>query len=516
MAGLERRYKLAPMPRNLLLIWTDEQRADSFPAYGNDQVHAPAMERLASESFLFENAYCTQPVCTPSRATIMTGVWPHTHGCVNNNQPLPSEWPTLAEMIHARADATTYDTAYHGKWHLGDEVIPQRGFDEWVSIEDLYREFFSRPEYLETLSDYHHFLIESGFPPDHRPVIGEANPHDTQRVFSRNFAAAMAEPYTKAAFLGDTASQYLRERGEQGSDTPFVLSVNFLEPHMPFFGPLNAEYDPDALDVGPAFARMPPEDASLRNRVRAADFYQRGSDGFTVQSEAQWRRVRANYFGLVTMVDHAVARILDALDASGLADDTLVVYTSDHGEMMGDHSIIGKSVLYEPAVKVPLMIRAPWLSRTGTRVPGRVSQIDLVPTILDLLDIDPPDHLQGVSRGGVLRGEADLSGNDVVVEWNESSRPRRAIGEFTAEEVTAVHNSRWRSLISHDGWKLNLCATDRDELYSLDADPHEMTNLIDDPAQVERVSEMRAKLRALQAATGDAAPLDEPTTNNDE
>ncbi len=488
------------MPRNLLLIWTHEQRADSFPACGNSQVHAPSLDRLAAESFLFENAYCTQPVCTPSRATIMTGVWPHTHGCVDNKQPLPTVFPTLAEIV-----GPSHDTAYHGKWHLGDEVIPQRGFHDWVSIEDLYREFYSRPHHLDTLSDYHHFLVDAGFPPDCKPLVGRGNPGDTQRVFSRDFAAAMAEQYTKAAFLGDTASRYLRSRS--GSSKPFVLSVNFLEPHMPFFGPLNAEYEPASVDVGPAFAQAPPDGHSLRHRVLAAEFYHQGCDGFTLRTPAQWRRVRANYRGLVTMVDHAVGRILQALDESGMADDTLVVYTSDHGEMMGDHALIGKSVFYEPAVKVPLMIRAPWLSQTGVHVPGRVSQIDLAPTILDLLDLPAPDHLQGISRGDVLRGQADLADNDIVVEWNESGGPRPPIGPFTGEQISRVHNARYRSLITHDAWKLNPSATDHHELFHLESDPHELHNLIHAPEHTQRTASMRHQLQAWQRHTGDDAAL---------
>ncbi len=129
---------------NLLFIWTDQQRADSLPCYGNAFASTPHLDRLASESFIFERAYCTQPVCTPSRASILTGLWPHTHGCISNNYPLAPESRTIAEQVGDR-----YHCAYYGKWHLGDELSPQHGFDDWVSIEDgIYRAYYSDSEML--------------------------------------------------------------------------------------------------------------------------------------------------------------------------------------------------------------------------------------------------------------------------------------------------------------------------------------------------------------------------------
>ena len=122
------------MPRpNLLFLFTDEQRADTMAAYGNSRIEMPNLNRLAEQSVVFDRAYVTQPVCTPSRSTIMTGLWPHTSGCTANNIALRDDTPCLPEML--RDD---YATAYHGKWHLGDEIFAQHGFDEWVSIDDLY------------------------------------------------------------------------------------------------------------------------------------------------------------------------------------------------------------------------------------------------------------------------------------------------------------------------------------------------------------------------------------------
>ena len=126
---------------NLLYIFTDQQRADTLACYGNRQIETPALNALASDSFVFDNAYVSQPVCSPSRTTMLTGLWPHTSGVPSCNVPLKAEVPTIAEMLREE-----YQTAYMGKWHLGDEIFPQHGFETWVGTEDQYRHSYSRCE----------------------------------------------------------------------------------------------------------------------------------------------------------------------------------------------------------------------------------------------------------------------------------------------------------------------------------------------------------------------------------
>ncbi len=481
-----------PSNPNILLLWTDEQRADTLACYGNDQVYAPHLNRLAAESFVFQHAYCTQPICTPSRASVLTGQWPHTHGCTDNNMPLPAATATLAEML-----AEDYDCAYIGKWHLGDEVIPQHGFSTWVSIEDMYRRFYSRPEYREIHSDYHHFLIRSGFVPN-------ARDKDDTPIFTRSFSAVMAERYTKAAFTADAAREYLRRRD---TARPFFLSVNMLEPHMPYFGPLNWMYDPAALQVGPVFS-VSPEQASLRNQLLAAHYEVAGESGLPLRTADDWRRVRANYYGLVSLVDAAMGRILAALAETGQADNTIVVFTSDHGDMMGDHALTAKSVLYEEAVQVPLLVRLPGLDQQQHMVEGRISQVDLAPTLLELVGASVPAQVQGVSRMAVFTDPQALRHNDVVVEINgEGGMPSRAPSARYAGHLPHLRTQRWRSIITGDGWKLNVAEDGEGELYDLTGDPGEMTNLFAVPGQRERIEGLLARLRRWQAKTGDEMPL---------
>ena len=346
-------------------------------------------------------------MCSPARATMLTGLWPHTAGVPACNVPLRAEVPTFAEMLPPE-----YRTAFMGKWHLGDEIFPQHGFATWVGSEDSYRRGYSAPERLDVLSPYHHFLVEQGFAPDAENL--------GQRVFSRHAEASMPEEYTKAAFLGEQAAEYIRQRG----DAPFALCVSYLEPHPPHTGPLNEYYDPETLPTGPSFRQPPPDDAPLIVRLMAAFYSASENYGLDLQTEAGWRGLLARYWGNVTLVDRSVAKILQALDESGKADDTIVIFTSDHGELMGDHGILGKTLMYEESIKVPLLLRAPMLGAEPQRIGGQFSHIDLVPTLLDLLEIGSAGSFAGAEPGA------------------GAVRPRRLGGQ---RRVCRVERSRWPS-----------------------------------------------------------------------
>ncbi|MCZ6678057.1 MAG: sulfatase-like hydrolase/transferase [Candidatus Poribacteria bacterium] len=473
---------------NLLFIFTDQQRADTLRCYGNDQIHVPALNTLAEESFVFENAYVSQPVCSPSRATMLTGLWPHTCGVPSCNVPLPADVPTIAELL-----SDEYATAYMGKWHLGDEIFPQHGFETWVGSEDSYRHSYSDAARLSHLSDYHHFLLENGFEPDAE--------NQGERIFSRHAEASLAEEFTKATYLGERAAQFIRDSGDQ----PFALCVSYLEPHPPHTGPLNDLYEPWSLPTGPSFMQKPPANAPLITRLMAAYYMASEEYGYDLQTEEGWRSVRARYWGNVTLVDRSVEKILRALDESGQADNTIVVFTSDHGEMVGDHGILGKTVMYEESVKVPMLMRVPMLGVAQKRISGNFSHIDLVPTLLKLMGVPIPENLQGESRVPVLHGEASLEGNDAFIEWNGSDgHPPASIGEA---EVNRSMAPPLRTIVSADRWKLNLYARGQCELYDLNADAFEMENLFDSPDHRNRIRDLTERLRQWQERTGDKETL---------
>jgi arylsulfatase A-like enzyme len=479
---------------NILFILTDQQRFDSMRCYGNDWIETPNLDALASQSFVFENAYVTQPVCTPARASIMTGLYPHAIGLTRNNTPLSGDTKTIAEMI-----SSDYLCAYFGKWHLGDDAIAQHGFEKWLSVDDSHRHRYSRKEHRFQEADYKRFLREN-----------KVEPPPPNVSYEKWFVGAnLPEDLTQAAYLGSEASRFIREHpASEHADNPFMLYVSFFEPHPPYTGPLNDLYDPHKITVGPSFLQRP-DSGSLLNRLRA-DYYMggnlnplgiEGGDFHDTTTEAGWRKLRAQYFANVTLVDRNVGRILKALDDSGMADSTIVVLTSEHGEMAGDHGMLEKRSLYEQASRVPLLMRVPWLGKHQTRIRGSFGQIDLVPTLLDLVGQPAPGHLQGVSRAPVIRGEATLD-DDVFIQWN-------GIGDrnLGSPAINRMISLPWRSVVSPDRWKLNLCPGDQCELYDLNSDPYELSNLFNDPGQRDRIRHMAASIRLWQHSTGDSTPL---------
>jgi len=468
---------------NLLFLWTDEQRADTMAAYGNRRIHAPHLNRLARQSVVFRNAHVTQPVCTPNRSAVMTGLWPHTSGCIKNNVPLPSEAPCLTELL---ADPD-YRTAYMGKWHLGDEIFAQHGFEEWISIEDGYSRYYSNGHSREARSDYHHFLIERGYEPD-----GGGK-------FSRSFAARRPIEHCKPRFLERQACDFLRRHRNE----PFVLYVNFLEPHMPFFGPLDDEHDPQEVEL-PGNFRDPLEDNEpLRYRImRECCRAKYGT------AERDIRALIARYWGLVTQVDRSVGAILATLEDLGLADDTIVVYTSDHGDMMGAHHMVEKSVMYEEAVRVPWLIRVPQGAGWFVREP--VSQIDMVPTLLELMGRRRDAHLPGRSLVPLMKGR-DVTPEHVLIQWNPDSGAMKVKpgGTDLASEQQRqyLEQERSRAVIAPDGWKLCLSDRDKCQLFNLADDPGETVNLFDSSRCRDVVSRLTGKIHQWQESVVDGAEV---------
>ena len=481
---------------NILVILTDQQRRDSLAVYGNSWIDAPNLNALGERSFVFENAYVTQPVCTPSRASIMTGLYPQTTGLIGNGIPIGDATRTIAEMV-----SEDYLCAYYGKWHLGNDIIPQHGFEEWISIEDWHigSSVTGRKEYRFKDADYNVWLRSKG-----------VDPPRGQSYESWAATANLPEELTQAAYVGEEGARFIREHlDSQHGDRPFLLVTSFFEPHPPYTGPLNGLYDPASLPVGPAFLRRP-ETGSLVNRLRA-DYYLagglnplgvEGGDIHDTRTEEGWRRLRAQYYANVTLVDRNVGKIMRALEESGQARNTIIVFTSEHGEMAGDHGMLEKRTMYEEATRVPLFVHVPWLRGEGRTILGSVSLVDLSPTLLDLAGDEIPEHVEGKSLLPVLVGDQTLADNDVFLQWNGYGD--RDLG---SPSINRMVTAPWRSVVTSDRWKLNLSAADQCELYDLNADPHEMRNLFDEPDHRDRVREMAARVRVWMHEVGDMTPL---------
>lgn len=472
---------------NLLFIWTDEQRADTMSVYGNHKIHAPNLNKLAGESVVFQNAYVTQPVCTPSRSTVMTGLWPHNSTCMENNTPLPNNVPCLPEIIND----PEYRTGYFGKWHLGDEIFPQHGFEEWESMEDGYWRYYREGRDRNKKSNYCHFLKELGYEPD-----------SSRGDFSRRFASRLPIEHCKPRFLELKARDFLKRHSKE----PFILYINFLEPHMPFYGPLNDEHNPNDIDLPKNFNDPLEEDEPLRYRLLRENYRQKGFGGHDLKTEDGWRRLITNYWGLVTQVDLSVGAILKTLEDLGLDENTIVVYTSDHGDMMGAHRLLAKTVMYEESVKVPWLMRIPQLGQKQVIIKEPVSHIDMIPTLLDLMNVKSEIEFNGQTLvPSMKRGK--VTENHVYIEWNPDVRRGRtpnSISTASSEDVQRVHDAYTRTVISPDGWKLCLSDKDKSQLFNLNKDPVETTNLFYSSQHKEIISKLTKKINVWQEQVNDS------------
>lgn len=460
--GVVRASRRAGDKPNLLFLWTDQQRADTMAAYGNTAFRMPALNRLAGSSVVFDRCYVTQPVCTPSRSSVMSGRWPHATGLIRNNIPLPEDVPVMPQL----AGDPAYRTGYMGKWHLGDEVFAQRGFETWVSIEDMYRQYYSAGRDRVARSSYHEFLAKLGYKP---------NPNDN--CFSRQFATTLPVEHCKPAFLAARAADYvLKNRAE-----PWMLYVNFLEPHTPHNGPWN---DLHTEGEAPLAANYPGREVE-----REPEAYRQRRKKELLDRE-RMQRLRRNYAGLCSQVDQAVGRILWALEASGQAENTILVFTSDHGELGGSHGLTGKSAFYEEAVRVAMLLRVPWKQREQVRVKPPVSHIDVVPTLLELMGRKDPGGLAGRSLIPLVEGEAHAR-SEVVIEWDAPLS---------------------RAVVSPDGWKMALFENDNCLLFDRNRDPLEEQNLFYRSEAAAVVRRLRGTMEAWQRRTGDrAAQAGSPT-----
>lgn len=471
-----------PQKPNILFICTDEQRAATMAVYGNRQFDVPNMNKLADRSVVFMNSYCTQPVCTPSRGSMMTGLYPQKHGATQNNKPLSEDAKCLPELLN---DAS-YATAYFGKWHMGNEVFAQHGFKEFDSCEDNYFSYFSKDRDQKQRSGYHHYLLSKGYKPDSKDGTS----------FSRGFASTLPYEDTKPNWLAKKAVGFLGRH----KDEPFILYVDLLEPHMPFSGPFNEYHQLDKLSLSANVNVRMTENDPVRYRAIAID-----------QNKDDVLKIYRKYAGLCHSVDICLGEIMTKLDDLGLSDNTIIVYTSDHGEMMGSHSLMYKSVMYEEAVRVPLLIHVPWLQSQQMKVGNLTTNINLVPTLLELLGKNPKNYpdLQGKSLVPILQGKP-VKNETAFVIWNDNGKdgaPAHDIGNIKKDNVMKYVYANFRTAISPAGWKLTLSDVDKNQLFNLGKDPLELENLYYTGKYDTVIKAMRTEIIQWQLRTGDNCKL---------
>ncbi len=469
------------MPKpNILWICTDQQRADTLGCFGNPLVQTPNIDRLASSGAVFDHCFAQASVCTPSRASFLTGRYPRTTRCRQNGQDIPSD-----EVLVSRQFAEAgYTAGLAGKLHLSacqPEVAPAGE----RRIEDGYAEFHwsHHPSPDWPTNEYIRWVREHGARYRTEPFPA-----------CKHVRMGMPEELHQTTWCADKAIGFLEHNAR--FQRPWLMSVNIFDPHHPFDPPeaylqrfidqLSSiplpNYVPRELDTKPA----------VQMHCHRGAYGIPGNYAADTMEPSDHRFLRAAYWAMCELIDRQVGRILEALASSGQAENTIVVFMSDHGEMLGDHGIYLKGpFLYDPAVRVPLIIAWP-----GQIAPRRheelVELVDLAPTLLEAAGIPPHPGMQGRSLwADLVAGTAEDPRTDVYCEHYTKLPP----GGFTTMLRTNTHK-----LVAHHG-------TGTGELYDLQRDPGENVNRWDDPGcRVEKM-ELLTRLCDRMAWTTDPLPL---------
>ena len=455
--------------RNVLLIGVDQMRSDVAGPGKTVPAMTPNLDRLYAESANFTRAYSSCPLCSPARASMFTGDYAFKHGMGTNcdmYHSLSTELADPSRLLHYALKDAGYRTGFIGKWHVGTERGPREfGFDG-MDIAG-YGNVAMSPEFLA-------YLEHEGLSYTVEPTIF-LNP-DRQTMLAGEWRGPVAS----------TPSYYLTERtiellsGYAETDAPFFATVQYWDPHQPHLVADEFRGITDRDEITP-WANFDDDLSGKPRRVRRErdDFYR-----LHPRTAEEVIAYIGKYCDHMTQLDAQIGRLLDWLQASGLADDTLVIFTSDHGDMTGAHGgLIDKGLLYEEAIRIPLLVFHKDVE-AGAR-PQLVMNMDILPTVLDLLGLEAPER-HGESFAPALKS-LDHTGRDVL--------------------LIEYHGLRFlysqRALLTNEGLKFIFTPGDDDELYDLRNDPNERENLSSDPAHAEQLAKLRQQLMETTARYDD-------------
>ncbi|MCC6629970.1 MAG: sulfatase-like hydrolase/transferase [Chloroflexi bacterium] len=476
---------MARLP-NLLLIMTDQQRASAIRLYGNPDVPTPALERLAARGIRYDQCYTPHPLCVPARVSFWTGRYPHRHGSRTNEVPMPADEPHLARQLHAAG----YRLALIGKDHCF------------------------------TVADHALF--------SHRDVIGHGGPETCEtpgeaavvqwirggrQPGQRRASEARVNPFPAedcpTTALARRAIRFLQA---QRDDQPFCLWLSIPDPH----GPLQCP-EPYASLHPPDSITLPPwRDGDLAGKMERIRVYEQLL-GYADMSVADIRQRVSIYYGMVRFLDDAIGQVLDALDRLGLTDDTIVAFTSDHGDYAGEHRLTDKSsTLLDCMTRVPLLLSWPGRLPAGAVDAHPVSLLDVVPTCLGLAGLPLPAGIDG----RVLPGAGDDPPRVAIFSEYGAGGPRLRLADLPRlanvsweDQTPPIPLLRWREaegrpkLVRWDQFAYIYDPDDEvDELYDLQTDPWQLTNLATDPAHAAARATGRDHLLTWSIATEGGRP----------
>jgi arylsulfatase A-like enzyme len=463
---------------NILVLMTDQHRLDTLGCYGNQVCETPALDGLAASGTRFEHCYTPTAICTPSRATLLTGVLPFRHALLANyernvgyREELDSRHAPFSQPL-AQAG---YRLGHIGKWHVGKVKGPAE-----FGFEGEHYPGWGNPV---RHPDYLRYLAERGLPEYHlRTEVRGTFPNGEPG----NLLGGVLDQPVEATFeyyLAERTIERLRTLAEQGEadNRPFYLACNWFGPHLPYCLPEDYYHRYD-----PALASLPESVAeTFDGKPRVQRHY---SEHWTFDSLSahQWRELIAAYWGYVTLIDEQVGRVLRTLDELGLTDDTAVLFTADHGEFTGSHRLHDKGpAMYDDIYRIPLLVRVPGLP-AGRVDDSFVTLTDLTPTYHELAGLAVPDHYAGRSLLPLVRDERPA-------DW-----PDHVTAEFHGH-----HFPYPQRMIRTREHKLVVNPADENELYDLRADPHELQNLYSNPAFAGVRHALLARLYTILRERGD-------------
>ena len=470
---------------NILFIFTDDHASHSISAYGSQINTTPNLDRIANEGMLFRNCFCTNSICGPSRAVIQTGKYSHKNGFYMNGNKFDGTQQTFPKLLKGAG----YQTAVIGKWHLGEHMAPQ-GYN--------YSEVLvgQGPYYNPTLL---------------RDVDGSGNQVRTKY-----------EGYT-TDIITDLALEWLTKGRD--ADKPFMLMYQHKAPHrdwqpgpkyLTMYDDVTIPEPPNLFDNYETRGRAAHEqDMSIAKTMTPQDLKLKPPGGLTDEQLAAWnaayepkneefrkanlqgddlirwkyQRYIKDYLRCVASVDENVGRVLDYLDETGLAQNTVVMYSSDQGFYLGDHGWFDKRFTYEESYRQPLMVRWPGVTKPGSVDSHLVSNVDFAETFLSIAGLEVPQDMQGASLVPLLKGEEPAN-------WRKSHYYQYY--EFLNDQKTP-HMVRRHYGVRNERYKLiHFYNVDEWELYDLEADPHEMRNIYSEPQYADIIQEMKAEITQLQ------------------
>ena len=436
---------------NILVIQADQMAPQALPVYGHPLVKAPNIQALADQGVVFENAYCNFPLCVPSRYSMLAGRHTSAIAAWDNAIDMPSSLPTMAHYMNAEG----YDSILCGKMHfIGPDQL--HGFKQRLTTDVYPSNFAWTPDWPNE--------------PEYRPTGINLQPVAQAGECVRSLQMDYDD---EVEFHG---VQKIYDIARYGEDDPFFLFISFTHPHSPFTITAKYwdQYRHDDIDM-PSVPAIPVDELDEHSRWL---YYGHGGHLNTITDE-HVQNARHAYYGMITYVDDKVGRIMEALRATGLADDTIVIFTADHGEMMGERGMWYKQHFFERSARIPMIISHP-----GNFAPRRedrlVSLVDLLPTLLDFAtDGDAPetvDPMDGHSLTGLLSGGGNGWANEVISEYT---------GEGIRAPCRMLRRGRYKYMYTHGFPGM---------LYDLESDPLELENLIDQPEMAATADELRDAL----------------------